>query len=88
MTTRLWVDARTYIPLQTVNTQWAQPPGQPRTIFSTAALHYRILPPTPANLALLSPPIPAGFTRTATSPHFAPVTGGHGRPSPAATPAG
>jgi len=82
VTTRLWVDAQTYVPLQVVTSSWLQPPGQPRTAFQTVTRQYRFLPPTPANLALLNPPIPAGFTRTASSPHFAPVTGG---PQPRAT---
>ncbi len=33
-------------------------------------MEYQILSATPANLDLLTPPIPAGFTRTASSPHF------------------
>src|SRR5258708_6072411 len=77
MTTRLWVDARTYLPLQSVTTRWiGHPhlqvngkrvaPGR-RLALSTDTTQYHILPATPANLALLPPPTPSGFTRTA--PH-------------------
>jgi hypothetical protein len=74
MTTRLWVDAKTYMPLRSITTQWAGPSGHRRALFTDTA-NYRILAATTANLALLTPPIPAGFTRTATSPHYAPYTG-------------
>jgi hypothetical protein len=83
MTTRLWVDARTYLPLRSVTTQWIghshlQVNGKPvapgrRLALSTDTTQYHILPATPANLALLTPPIPAGFTRTAHSSHFAAI---------------
>jgi len=89
ITARLWVDARTYRPLRSVTTQWIGPsghhsievngkrvaPGRRLALF-TDTTQYHILPATPANLALLTPPIPAGFTRTAHSPHFAPYTRG------------
>jgi hypothetical protein len=39
-------------------------------LLETDTIEYHILPATPANLNLLKPPIPPGFTRTATSPHF------------------
>jgi hypothetical protein len=80
MTTRLWVDARTYLPLQSVTTEWIGhshlevngkrvAPGR-RLALSTDTTQYHILPATPATLALLIPPIPAGFTRAAHSPNF------------------
>jgi len=74
VTTRLWVDPRTYMPLQSITTQWAGPSGHRRALFTDTA-NYRVLAATSANLALLTPPIPAGFTRTATSPYYAPYTG-------------
>lgn len=64
--TTLWVDAQTYLPLRSVQTQTAQH----GMLLETDTTAYQILPATPANLGLLKPPIPAGFTRTATSPHF------------------
>jgi hypothetical protein len=74
VTTRLWVDPRTYVPLRSITTQSAGPSGHHHALFTDTA-NYRVLAPTSANLALLTPPIPAGFTRTATSPHYAPYTG-------------
>jgi hypothetical protein len=67
VTTTLWVDARTYQPLRSVMTTRA--PRQD-VLLETDTTQYQILPATPANLGLLTPPIPPGFTRTATSPHF------------------
>jgi hypothetical protein len=64
--TKPWVDAQTYLPLRSVQTQTAQR----GMLLETDTTVYQILPATPANLGLLRPPIPAGFTRTATSPHF------------------
>lgn len=75
VSTRLWVDPRTYVPLRSITTQWAGPSGHRQALFADTA-NYRILAATPANLDLLTPPIPPGFTRTATSPHYAPYTGG------------
>lgn len=66
-TTTLWVDARTYQPLRSVSTTRAPRGGAP---LEADTVQYQVLPATPANLALLSPPIPPGFTRTATSPYF------------------
>jgi hypothetical protein len=74
VTTGLWVDPRTYMPLRSITTQWAGPSGHRRALFTDTA-NYRVLEPTRANLALLTPPIPVGFTRTTTSPHYAPYTG-------------
>lgn len=67
VTTILWVDARTYQPLRSVMTTRAGPDD---TLLKTDTIQYQVLPATPANLGLLTPPIPAGFARTATSPHF------------------
>jgi hypothetical protein len=69
MTTTLWVDARTYLPLRTVTTTRAAA-GAREVLLETDTMDYQILPAAPANLDLLKPPIPAGFTRTATSPNF------------------
>jgi hypothetical protein len=69
LTTTLWVDARTYLPLRSVTTDQAQA-GARDVLLSTDTTNYQILPATPATLDLLNPPIPAGFTRTATSPNF------------------
>ena len=63
----LWVDDQTYLPLRSVITQRWRAGGTP---FQTITTDYQMLPATPANLNLLTPPIPAGFTRTATSPRF------------------
>ena len=65
-TTTLWVDHQTYLPLRSVMTMRRPPGGIPQTVTTD----YQILPFTPANLNLLTPPVPAGFTRTAKSPHF------------------
>ncbi len=67
VTTILWVDARTYQPLRSVSTTRTPLRATP---IETDTMQYQILPATPANLALLTPPIPPGFTRTPTSPHF------------------
>jgi hypothetical protein len=75
VTTRLWVDPRTYMPLRSVTTQWVGPPDHRQALFTDTA-SYRVLVATSASLALLNPPIPAGFTRTATSPYYAPYTVG------------
>jgi hypothetical protein len=69
VTTTLWVDARTYVPLRTVTTTRAAS-GARDVLLETDTMDYQILPATPANLDLLKPPIPPGFTRTATSPNF------------------
>lgn len=50
--TTLWVDPRSYLPVELVT--YLDKADEERTEF-------RWLPPTRANLALLSPPIPAGF---------------------------
>jgi hypothetical protein len=67
VTTTLWVDARTYQPLRSIATMRAQPRD---TLLETDTTEYQVLSATPASLHLLTPPIPAGFTRTATSPDF------------------
>jgi hypothetical protein len=69
MTTILWVDARTYVPVRTVTTTRAAA-GARDVLLETDTLEYQILSATSANLDLLKPPIPSGFTRTATSPNF------------------
>jgi len=57
-TSELWVDASTYLPLYEYMTTSGLGSGPP----FTAA--FELLPPTPANLALLKAVIPAGFTRS------------------------
>ncbi len=69
VTTDLWVDAQAYIPLSSVTTTRAKAGGRD-LLLTTETTSYQIRPATPANLKLLSPPIPPGFTRVATSPHF------------------
>ncbi len=58
----LWVDASTYLPLHDVIT--FGPPGGA----THAVEDYQYLPATPANLAKLTPPIPAGFKRVTPPP--------------------
>ncbi|HEX8005427.1 MAG TPA: hypothetical protein VF482_03265 [Trebonia sp.] len=53
--TILWVDAETYLALRAFS----------KSANGTFTIEYQILPVTSANLKLLTPPIPAGFTRTA-----------------------
>ena len=60
----LWVDALTYMPLQLL-LSIIRVNG---TVQTTTRVEYRVLPATRANLALLVPPVPAGFTRTMTVP--------------------
>lgn len=67
VTTTLWVDARTYQPLRSVATTRA---ALHDMLLETDTTQYQILSATPPNRDLLTPPIPAGFTRTAGSPHF------------------
>jgi len=67
VTTTLWVDAGTYRPLRSVTTIRA---GLHDMLVETDTTEYQILPATQANLDLLTPPIPDGFSRTAKSPHF------------------
>jgi len=62
VTTTLWVDAHTYVPLRSVATTRA---ALHDAAVETDTNEYQILPATPANLDLLSPPIPPGFTHTA-----------------------
>jgi hypothetical protein len=53
----LWVDASTYLPLRETSDDGS-------TGFDTVGtIDYEYLPATPANLAKLTPPIPAGFKR-------------------------
>lgn len=67
VTTILSVDARIYQPLRSVMTTRARPHD---ALLETDTTQYQILLATPANLGLLTPPIPPGFTRTASSPSF------------------
>jgi hypothetical protein len=53
---RLWVSAQTYLPIRLVF-------GSGHGSEATAIQDFRYLPPTPANLALLRVPIPAGYPR-------------------------
>jgi hypothetical protein len=59
----LWVDASTYLPLRDTSDIGS-------TGFDTVGtIDYEYLPATPANLAKLAPPIPAGFKRLYPAPH-------------------
>jgi hypothetical protein len=55
----LWVNAHTYMPIR----QRIQLGGGSTAFYGITA-NYRLLAPTPANLAMLQPVIPAGFTHT------------------------
>jgi hypothetical protein len=59
----LWVDARTYLPIQ-ASTSKGGSPGVNDSLVTT----YRFLSNTPDNQKNLTTPIPAGFTQTATPP--------------------
>lgn len=64
----LWINAKTYLPIQlvTVNpTGHYYPDGYGRAPSPWEVEQFTWLPPTPANLAYVSAPIPAGFTKTA-----------------------
>jgi hypothetical protein len=56
----LWVDAHTYLPIR----QRIQLGSGLSGPFSGITADYRLLAPTPANLARLQPVVPKGFTRT------------------------
>ncbi len=75
MRTTLRVDARTCLLLRSVAIMRAGPGD---VLFQTVTTEYQILPATPANLGLLTPPIPAGFT----APRGRPAS----RPGPATGP--
>jgi len=53
---RLWVNAQTYLPIRLVT-------GPRDSIEGMTVVDFRYLPPTPANLARLRVPIPAGYPR-------------------------
>ena len=74
----LWVDAQTSMPLQVAFTVFGPPDGKTITVNT---VRYQVLPATAANLALLVPLVPAGFTRT-TKPPF----GGRGTVVPQVKP--
>jgi hypothetical protein len=57
VTTIIWVDPATYLPVR-VTTQWTRP-----MVSVPMTFDFRWLPPTRANLALLTVRIPPGFTR-------------------------
>lgn len=81
-TYRLWADASTYLPLRETDTV----PG-PSGKIDTLTTDYAYLPATPANLAKLTPPIPAGFKKVAPppSPKILRVQPGMSSPKPTAT---
>jgi len=64
-TQTLWVDAKTYAMLQGTGTTTSLRPNG--TMFHTRTEQFEVLPATTANLALLTSPIPAGFTRRKSS---------------------
>ena len=57
ITTTIWVDPATYLPVR-LTTQWTRP-----LVSVPMRLDFRWLPPTSANLALLTVQIPPGFTQ-------------------------
>jgi hypothetical protein len=64
----LWVNATTYLPIEAVvaNPKGNYPPAGYHGAKSPGeVIQFSWLPPTPANLAYLSAPIPAGFTKVA-----------------------
>lgn len=56
----LWVDAQTYLPLRAEISYL-------RGITGTVVINFRLLPATQANLALVNPVIPPGFTQVPVS---------------------
>jgi hypothetical protein len=74
----LWVDASTYLPLHDVIT--FGPPGEA----THAVEDFQYLPASPANLAKLTPPTPAGFKRVI-PPSYTPVHQATAEPSPIPT---
>ena len=62
----LWVDSRTYVLLRSVSTTPLGSAGMVSTVTST----YQMRPATAASPRLLTPVIPAGFTRVAKVPGF------------------
>jgi hypothetical protein len=68
-TRTLWVSARTYLPVRALSTftEGTKAKGFTSDII---AVSYKFLPATSANLALLKPVIPAGFTQTAKPPSY------------------
>lgn len=56
----LWVDAATYLPFRLTSTASLR-----HGYTDTHTTDYQLLPATPANLAKLTPPIPAGFRKVA-----------------------
>jgi hypothetical protein len=56
----LWVDAATYLPLRLMSTSLLR-----HGYTDNTTVHYQLMPATPANLAKLTPPIPAGFRKVA-----------------------
>lgn len=63
-TSYFWVDAHSYLPLREVSRTPVGSPGKMDANITTT--DYKLLPATSANLAKLTPPIPAGFRQTAT----------------------
>jgi hypothetical protein len=57
----VWVDASTYLPLRQTFI-WPTPP---HGVIATIITDYQLKPATSGNLAKLTPPVPAGFRKTA-----------------------
>lgn len=57
LTTIIWVDPATYLPVR-LTSQWTRP-----TVSVPATFDFEWLPPTSANLALLKVRIPPGYTQ-------------------------
>lgn len=62
-TLELWVNADTYVPVQSVTTSPAGAPGNT----GTTVTQYSFLDPNQSNLANLTLPVPPGFTQTSSS---------------------
>ncbi len=69
-TRTLWVSDRTYLPVRALSSFTEGTRGTKGFTTDIIAVSYKFLPATPANLALLKPVIPAGFTQTAKPPSY------------------
>lgn len=73
--TTLWIDATTYVPLRTVNTQTLTTQALGTQTIGTATSTYQMIPATTASLKALTPPVPAGFTRARQIPGYRRIGG-------------
>jgi hypothetical protein len=62
----VWVDAQTHLPVTSpIDLPARRGAPAARVYFFSTMAYFGYLPPTGANLAALSPAVPAGFTRAA-----------------------